>query len=108
VAGRPSGLLHGGEEMPGYYRRLLAGLRIDRFGPVRRWSGDSRVVHESILHGTAVGRVFELAGAGREVHVRLLHVLDFAKGLISRESAWLDAAALQQQPATDRKEGRHG
>ena len=33
------------------------------------------------------------------VQVRLLHAFDFAEGLISRESAWLDIAALQQQLA---------
>jgi uncharacterized protein len=82
--------LRGGERIAGYYRGLLGALRIDRFEPVRRWYGDRHVVDESILHGTAVGRVFGLEGRGRPVRVRLLHVFDFADGLISRESAWLD------------------
>ncbi len=97
VAGRPGGEVHGTGEIADYYRVLLGALRIDRFEPVRRWHGDDHVVDESILHGTAVGRVFGLDGRGRAVHVRLLHVFDFDAGLIRRESAWLDVASLQRQ-----------
>jgi predicted ester cyclase len=79
----------------------LSELRIDRFETVRRWYGDRQVVDESILHGTAVGSVFGLEGRGRHVQVRLLHVFDFADGLISRESAWLDLAGLQRQLGAD-------
>ena len=99
VAGRPGGQLHGGEQIAGYYRALLSALRIDRFEPVRRWYGEGHAVDESILHGTATGRVFGIDGGGRTVAVRLLHVFDFADGLISRESAWLDVAGLQGQLA---------
>jgi len=45
--------------------------------------------------------VFGLDGRAREIRVRLLHVFDFADGLISRESAWLDVAGLQQQLTGD-------
>jgi len=31
------------------------------------------------------------------VRTRFLHIFDFADGLISRESAWIDLAAIQQQ-----------
>ncbi len=97
VAGRPGGEVHGSDEIADYYRVLLEALRIDRFEPVRRWHGADHVVDESILHGTAIGRVFGLDGRGRPVHVRLLHVFDFDDGLIRRESAWLDVASLQRQ-----------
>ncbi len=97
VAGRPGGEVHGSDEIADYYRVLLGALRIDRFEPVRRWHGADHVVDESILHGTAVGRVFGLDGRGRPIHVRLLHVFDFDDDLIRRESAWLDVASLQRQ-----------
>jgi hypothetical protein len=32
--------------------------------------------------------------------VRLLHLFEFDDGLISRESAWFDVGAIQQQLAT--------
>jgi uncharacterized protein len=66
---------------------------------VRRWYGEDHLVDESILHGIARGRPFGLEGHGRRVRVRLLHVFDFAGDSISRESAWLDLAAMQQQLA---------
>ena len=43
------------------------------------------------------GRVFGLEGRGRPVHARFLHIFDFTDGLISRESAWIDLAAIQAQ-----------
>jgi steroid delta-isomerase-like uncharacterized protein len=100
VAGRPGDQLRGDAQIAAYYRALLGELRIDRFECVRRWYGEGHVVDESILHGTAVGTVFGLSGRGREIRVRLLHVFDFADGLISRESAWLDLAGLQRQLRT--------
>jgi hypothetical protein len=99
VAGRPGGELQGDDEIASYYRQLLESLRIDRFEPVRRWYGDRHLVDESILHGIADGTVFGLEGGGRPIAVRLLHVFDFDSELITRESAWLDVASLQQQLA---------
>jgi uncharacterized protein len=97
VASRPGGPLHGGDQIEGFYRALLAELRIERFEPVRRWYGDDHVVDESILHATAEGHPFGLEGRGRPVRTRFLHIFDFSDGLISRESAWIDLAAVQQQ-----------
>jgi len=97
VAGRPGGVLHGGEQIAAFYEGLLAELQIERFATLRRWYGNDHVVDESTLHGRAIGQPFGLAGNDRHVQIRLLHVFDFADGLISRESAWLDLAALQQQ-----------
>ena len=99
VLGNPAGPRHGGAQIADFYRELLAELRIDRFETLRRWYGDSHTVDESILHATALGRPFGLDGRGRSVSVRLLHVFDFADGLISRESAWLDMHALEAQLA---------
>lgn len=97
VVGRPGDSLHGANEIEGFYRGLLEELRIERFEPVRRWYGDDHVVDESMLHATAVGRPFGLDGRGRAVRIRFLHIFDFADGLISRETAWIDLAAVQEQ-----------
>ena len=97
VVGRPGEPLHGGEQIEGFYRVLLAELRIDRFEPVRRWYGEDHVADESVLHATATGRPFGLEGRGRPIRTRFLHIFDFRGGLISRESAWIDLAAIQQQ-----------
>jgi hypothetical protein len=97
VAGRPDGPIYVAEAIAAFYRGLLADLRIDRFETIRRRYGDNHVVDESILHGTAVGSPLGIPGGGRKVAVRILHVFDFSGGLISRECAWLDTAALQEQ-----------
>jgi uncharacterized protein len=97
VAGRPGGTLHGGDQIRQFYAALLAELRIDRFEPVRRRYGDDHVVDEAVLHATAHGRPFGLEGRSRPVRARFLHIFDFRDGLISRESAWIDLAAIQQQ-----------
>ena len=97
VAGRPGGTLHGPQQIADFYRALLAELRIDYFEPVRRWYGEAHVVDESVLHATAEGNPFGLDGRGRPVQTRFLHIFDFRDGLISRESAWIDLAAIQQQ-----------
>jgi uncharacterized protein len=97
VVGRPGDPLHGGDQIEEFYRALLGELRIDRFEPVRRWYGDDHVVDESLLYATANGHPFGLDGRGRPVRTRFLHIFDFSDGLISRESAWIDLAAIQQQ-----------
>lgn len=97
VAGRPGGPVYGGEQIAAFYEGLLADLHIQRFEPVRRWYGEDHVVDESILHATAQGRPFGLEGRGRPTHARILHVFDFGDGLITRESAWLDTAAIIEQ-----------
>jgi uncharacterized protein len=50
-------------------------------------------------HATATGRPFGLEGHGRAVHLRFLHIFDVGDGLISREAAWIDLSAIQQQLA---------
>jgi uncharacterized protein len=97
VVGRPGPALHGGQQIESFYRALLADLRIDRFEPVHRRYGADHVVDESVLHATATGHPFGMEGRGRSVQVRFLHIFDFRDGLISRESAWIDLAAIQQQ-----------
>jgi ketosteroid isomerase-like protein len=97
VVGRPGGALHGGDQIGEFYRALFADLRIDRFEPVQRRYGPDFVVDESVLHATALGRPFGFEGRGRPVSTRFLHIFDFADGLISRESAWIDFGAIQAQ-----------
>jgi uncharacterized protein len=97
VAGRPGGPLHGTDQIAAFYRALFADLRIDRFEPVRRWYGEDHVADESLLHATAVGHPFGFDGRGRPVSARFLHIFDFRDGRISRESAWIDVGAIQEQ-----------
>jgi hypothetical protein len=94
IAGRPGGPIHAGENIAAFGR----GRRLDRFDTVGRRYGEAHAVAESILHATAIGRPVRIEHCGRPVRIRLLHVFDFANGLMTRERAWLDIATLQQQP----------
>ena len=95
--GRPGGPIYGDRQIADFYRGLLADLRDISFQKVRRRYGTNHAIDESILHATAAGSPFGIPGRGREVRVRMLHVFDFSDGLILRENAWLDLAALQEQ-----------
>ena len=97
VVGRPGEALHGADQIEGFYRALLTELRIVRFEPVRRWYGADHVADEAILHAVAEGHPFGFEGRDRSVRARFLHIFDFKGGLISRESAWIDLAAIQHQ-----------
>ena len=64
----------------------------------KRLYGEDFVVDESIVEFKAVGRPYGLEGKGRTVRTRLLHVIEFASdGMIQRENAWIDIAAMMQQ-----------
>jgi predicted ester cyclase len=49
------------------------------------------------MTGTVTGSFFGLPGHGKRISFRILHVFEFADGLIRRENVWLDGAAIQQQ-----------
>jgi hypothetical protein len=43
------------------------------------------------------GAPFLLDGKSGPIDVRILHIFEFHDGKITREEAWLDLAAIQQQ-----------
>ena len=47
--------------------------------------------------GTVPGEFLGIAGHGRRISFRLLHVWEFKTGRISRENVWLDSAAIVAQ-----------
>ena len=64
---------------------------------VMRFQCGEHVVDESMLSGHVVGEFAGIAGGGAPVSVRLLHVFDLRDGLIARENAWFDSAAVIRQ-----------
>jgi uncharacterized protein len=69
----------------------------ERIEPVTRRYGADFLVDEVVWHGRAVGHPFGFDGRNRPFSHRLLHVLEFRDGLISRENVWVDLAAIAQQ-----------
>jgi ketosteroid isomerase-like protein len=80
-------------------------LHLERAFPVARWHGDNFLVDEITLTGQIdEARLFGLEGRAGHASFRLLHVLEFRDGKISRKNVWADTAAILAQ--TKEKERR--
>lgn len=100
IVGSPSGPVRGRDGARLFYESLFADLAEGKVESTRRLHGDNFMVDDSVWHGRAVGRPFGIAGHGRPLTFRLLHVLEFTEhGDISRENVWIDLASIQQQLA---------
>lgn len=98
VVGYPTGPVRGTAAARGFYDSLFSDLDGEKVTTLRRYYGPDFVVDESLWEGTAPGAPFGIAGHGRRLSFRLLHVFDMAPdGRISRENVWLDLASILQQ-----------
>jgi ketosteroid isomerase-like protein len=98
VTGPPLGELTGKEAARSFYAELFKDLRGEGVEPVARWHGDNFVVDEIIWTGQIEeARLFGLKGRAGHATFRLLHVLEFRDGKISRENVWPDTAAIFAQ-----------
>lgn len=80
-----------------FYEYLTANLRTEGEELLNRFfDGDSMIMEQSMT-GAVIGEMLGLPGNGRRVTFRILHVFDFRDGLISREQAWIDSAAIVAQ-----------
>lgn len=81
-----------------FYTTLFEGFRGESVTPIRRYYGDDFVVDETMWQGHVDdGKALACPGKSGDVSFRLLHVFEVKDGKISREQAWCDLAALQQQ-----------
>ena len=97
VVGWPGGPLHGKDAARGFYRELTANFRIEQQRPTHQYLAADAVILDQQLTGTVTGTLMGLPGNSRRITFRILHVFEFKDELISRENAWLDGAAIQQQ-----------
>lgn len=104
VVRAPHGPLHGKQDAQGFYDQLVRDIATEEMIPIRSYYGDDFCVIEHEWVGTVPGSFLGVAGHGRRISFRMLHVWEFRDGLISRENVWLDGGAIQQQltmpPAT--------
>jgi steroid delta-isomerase-like uncharacterized protein len=99
VVGSPGSQVTGREAARKYYQQLFPSLKGESVQSVRRYYGDNFMVDETIWTGHAVGsKLGAPAGEGR-VSFRILHVLEFRDGKISRENVWMDLASIMRQLA---------
>ena len=103
VVGSPGSQITGRDAARRYYQALFRDLKGESIQPVRRLYGENFLVDETIWNGRAVGRPFGVPGEEGPVSFRILHVLEFRDGKISRENVWMDVASVLHQLAGNRK-----
>lgn len=97
VVGSPMGPLHGKMAAKNFYDYLVNACGTEQMVPTRRHYGEDFCVIEHQWTGTVPGNFFGLAGNGRRISFRMLHVWEFRDGKIGRENVWLDSAAIVAQ-----------
>lgn len=94
----PVGELTEPAQMRSYYEMLFNDVRGESVTPLRRLYGEDFLIDETLWHGYLEdGRPFLCDGKSGKVSFRLLHVFEIRDGKITREQAWCDLAAIQQQ-----------
>lgn len=97
VVGSPGSQVKGREAARRYYQELFPNLKGESVQPVRRLYGANFMIDETIWTGHAVGRVLGVAGREGRVSFRILHLLEFRDGKISRENVWMDIPSITKQ-----------
>jgi ketosteroid isomerase-like protein len=98
VVPSPTGVSHDKARIRGYYELLFRNVSGEGVTPLRRYYGDNFVIDETMWHGRIEdGHPFLCDGKSGPVSFRLLHIFEVEDGKITREQAWCDLAAIQQQ-----------
>ena len=101
VVGTPHGPLHGKEAAQGFYDQLISDLNTEEMIPTHRYYGEDFCVIEHTFKGTVPSTFLSVAGNGRRISFRLLHIWEFREGLISRENVWMDGRSIVAQLTSD-------
>jgi hypothetical protein len=97
VVGAPSGPLQGPDAAKGFYDYLTANVTTERMDLNHAWYGDDFCVIEHQCTASVPGEFLGIAGNGKRVSFRLLHIWEFKGGHISRENIWMDGNAIVAQ-----------
>lgn len=81
-----------------FYGHLTANIRTTGEKPLRQFeTGDGSVILEAEMSADVIGEFLGIAGNGRNITFRILHVFDFDDALITREQVWLDTGSIVAQ-----------
>jgi steroid delta-isomerase-like uncharacterized protein len=97
AVGFPGGPISGRDNVRAFYESLVQEVQTKEMQLVRRYYGDNFAVLEHIWRGPVPGTFLGIPGRGRKIAFRLLHVLEFRDGRISRENVWMDGGAAVAQ-----------
>lgn len=97
LVGSPLGRLQGPAAAQRFYEFLDANIETERMDVNHARYGDDFCVIEHQWHGTVPGTLMGIAGHGRTISFRMLHLWEFDGGRISRENVWLDTGEIIRQ-----------
>jgi uncharacterized protein len=97
LVGDPDGVLTDPSAIEKRYRTMFDTFANDTLTPLRRYHGPDFFVDESLFEGDIVGEFMGLPGRNRRITFRLVHICETRDGRISRESVWMDSAAVVAQ-----------
>jgi steroid delta-isomerase-like uncharacterized protein len=97
LVGFPAGPLRGVSAAREFYQQLVKDLRVDDEQRTHTYYAEDACVLENLMTATVTGSLLGLAGNGRRITFRILHVFEFRTGKISRENVWLDGASVAAQ-----------
>jgi steroid delta-isomerase-like uncharacterized protein len=86
--------LEGKEAAARNYAEILATIPDLTMVSTLRFASAYHVVDEAILSGHVRGSFLGIEADGAPISFRILHVFDIRAGLIAREQAWFDTAAV--------------
>ncbi len=98
AVGFPGSPCFGIDAAKAFYGHLTANIRTTGEKPLRQLeTGDGSVILEAEMSADVIGEFLGIAGNGRNITFRILHVFDFDDALITREQVWLDTGAIVAQ-----------
>ena len=97
VVGWPGGPLQGRDDARGFYDQLISSIKTETMEATRRYYGEHFCVQEHKWTGAVPGSFLGIPGHGKRISFRLLHILEFRDGKISRENVWLDSGSIVAQ-----------
>ncbi len=97
VVGAPDGPIRGRIAAQRFYEQLYQDLHGDERIPLHMYRGDDHAVVEQEWHGTVPGIFLGLAGGGRRITFRVVHIFELRTGKICRHNVWIDRESVLRQ-----------
>lgn len=81
-----------------FYEHLTTNIRTTGEKPLHQYeTSDGSIIVEAEMSAEVIGEFLGIAGHGRNITFRILHVFDFDDALITREQVWLDTGTIVAQ-----------
>ena len=102
AVGFPGAPCLGIEAARAFYEHLTANIRTTGEKALHQYeTSDGAVILEAEMSADVIGEFMGIAGNGRNITFRILHVFQFDNSLITREQVWLDTGAIVAQLTAD-------